>query len=72
MERQVPLYNVGGKVNWYSNYGEEYVCVRAKLLQLCLTLRDHWTAPCQAPLSMGLSGQEYFSWLLFPCPGGSF
>ena len=37
------------------------VCVRAKLLQLCLTLCDQWTAPCQAPLSMGFSKQEYWS-----------
>ena len=27
------------------------------------------TAACQAPLSMGFSGQEYWSWLPFPSPG---
>ena len=27
-----------------------------------------WTATCQAPLSMGFSGQEYWSWLPFPSP----
>ena len=45
------------------------LCVRAKLLQLCPALCDpmdsatlvHW-----APLSMGFSGQEYWSGL--PCP----
>ena len=44
--------------------------MRAKLLQSCLTLCNPWTAACQAPLSMGFSGQEYWSWLPFPSPGG--
>ena len=35
-------------------------------IQLCVTL---WTATCQAPLSMGLSMQEYWSGLLCPPPG---
>ena len=28
-----------------------------------------WTVACQAPLSMGLSGQDYWSGLLLPTPG---
>ena len=28
-----------------------------------------WTVACQAPLSMGFSRQEYWSWLPFPAPG---
>ena len=28
-----------------------------------------WTVACQAPLSMGLSRQEYWSGLSFPSPG---
>ena len=28
-----------------------------------------WTVACQAPLSMGLSGQEYCTGLPFPPPG---
>ena len=28
-----------------------------------------WTIACQAPLSMGFSRQEYWSWLLCPPPG---
>ena len=28
-----------------------------------------WTVACQAPLSMGLSWQEYWSGLPFPSPG---
>jgi len=40
------------------------MCVSAKLLQSCQTLRTH-----QAPLSMGFSRQEYWSGLLCPPPG---
>ena len=28
-----------------------------------------WTVALQAPLSMGFSRQEYWSWLLLPSPG---
>jgi len=28
-----------------------------------------WTVPCQAPLSMGFSRQEYWSGFPFPSPG---
>ena len=30
-----------------------------------------WTVACQAPLSMGFSGQEYWSGLPLPSPGES-
>ena len=44
-----------------------YVCVHAKLLQLCLTLCDPMDyIACQVPLSMEFSRQEY--WSEFPCP----
>ena len=33
------------------------------------TLAIPWTISCQAPLSMGLSSQEYWSGLTFPSPG---
>ena len=33
------------------------------------TLVTPWTVPCQTPLSMGLSRQEYWSGLPFPSPG---
>jgi len=33
------------------------------------TLATPWTATCQAPLSMGFSGEEYWSGLPFPFPG---
>ena len=42
------------------------MCVRAQLLSSRLTLCDLWTEARQAPLSMGLSRQEYWSGLLFP------
>ena len=35
----------------------------------CPTLVTPWTATCQAPLSMGFSGQEYWSGLSLPPPG---
>ena len=42
------------------------MCMCAKSLQSCPTLCNPWTVACQAPLSMGLSRQEY--WNGFPCP----
>ena len=45
------------------------MCISAKSLQSCLTLCDPMTAACQAPQSMGLSRQEYWSGLLCPPPG---
>ena len=41
-----------------------YVC--AKLIQLRPTLCDTWNVDHQGPLSMGFSGQEYWSGLPFP------
>ena len=41
----------------------------SEVAQLCLTLRDPWTAAHQAPLSVGFSRQEYWSGLPFPSPG---
>ena len=35
----------------------------------CWTLVILWTVACQAPLSMGISRQEYWCCLLFPSPG---
>ena len=35
----------------------------------CPTLVTPWTVACQAPLSMGFSGEEYWSGLPFPSPG---
>ena len=45
------------------------VCVCVLVAQLCLTLCTPWTVACQASLSMGFSGQEYWSGLPFPSPG---
>ena len=43
--------------------------MHAKLLQLCLTLQPHRLRPRQAPLSMELFRQEYWSGLTFSPPG---
>ena len=37
--------------------------------KLCPTLGAPWTVAHHAPLSMGFSRQEYWSWLPFPSPG---
>ena len=34
----------------------------------CPTLETLWTVACQAPPSMGFSGQNYWSGLPFPSP----
>ena len=51
------------------------VCVSTHLTQLCIHacsvaqfFATPWTIACQAPLSMELSWQEYWSGLLFPSP----
>ena len=48
---------------------ESRLCLRAKLLQLCLTLVVPWTLAHQALLSMEFSRQEYWSGLPCPPPG---
>ena len=37
--------------------------------QSCQTLVTPWTVACRAPLSVGISRQEYWSGLPFPSPG---
>ena len=44
--------------------------MKVLVAQSCLTLcMGSWTVACQAPLSLGFSGPEYWSELLFPSPG---
>ena len=43
---------------FFNLVNDGYVCV---CVQLCLTLYNPWTEARQAPLSMGLSKQEYWS-----------
>ena len=40
--------------------------VHAKTLQSCPACATLWTAACWAPLSIGFSREEFWSWL--PCP----
>ena len=42
------------------------VCALGSHKELCLILCNPWNVACKAPLSMGLSRQEY--WSGFPCP----
>ena len=46
-----------------------YICAYAQSLNSVLLFRTPWTIAHQAPLSMGLSLQEYWSGLPFPTPG---
>ena len=39
------------------------------IIKLCPTLAAAWTVAHQAPLSVGFSRQEYWSWLPSPSPG---
>ena len=43
--------------------------MHTKSLQLCLILCNLWIVAHKAPLSMGLSRQEYWNGLPFPSPG---
>ena len=45
------------------------VCVLSRSLSCVWLFPTPWTVACQAPLSMGLSWQEYCSGLPFPTPG---
>ena len=47
----------------YPQFKNRCCCCRFSLVRLCASL---WTVACQAPLSMGISRQEYCSGL--PCP----
>ena len=50
--------------------GSSSYCSAAKSRQSCPTLfANLWIVACQAPLSMGVSRQEYWNGLLFPSPG---
>ena len=50
--------------------GGEELCRGDLVTKSCLTLVTPWTIACQAPLSMGLPRQKYWSKLPFPSPGG--
>ena len=51
----------GGGVHMHN-----YVCI---MLSYVWLFAIPWTIACQAPLSVGFSKQEYWSWLSFPTPG---
>ena len=45
--------------------------MRTKLLPSCLTLCNHMTAACQAPLSMGILQARTLEWVAMPSSRGS-
>ena len=50
----------------------QFATATAKSLQSFRLCATPWTAPYQAPLSMGFSRQEYWSGVPLPAPGGQF
>ena len=76
VEKKKLFYSVGGNVNWYSHFGEQYRSSSKKLklelpcgcfsrVRLCAT---PYTVAHQAPSSLGFSRQEHWSGLPFPSP----
>ena len=64
------------KIKTHQEVGVEGMCVfacvcveRAALLSHVQCFATAWTVPCQVPLSMECSRQEYWSRLSFPTPG---
>ena len=50
-------------------YAHTHTCVSAQLLSVVQPCATPWTGAWQAPLSVGLLRQEYWSGLPFPSPG---
>ena len=62
----------GGGMNWEIGMDIYTLLMGGGLglvTKLCPTLETPWIVACQAPLSMELSSQEYWSGLPFPSPG---
>ena len=71
-QKREPSHTTGGNVNWCSHSGEHYggSLLLLLLLRYCCILTlfvTPWTVAHQAPLSMGLPRQEFWSGLPFPC-----
>ena len=47
-----PFYTVGGNVNWYSQYGEQYQFSSVQLLSCVWLFATPWAAALQASLSI--------------------
>ena len=63
------LYNATEQNLWANRYIHIYVRVCAQSLSCVQLFVTPWTVAYQAPLSMELSRQEYWSRLPFPTPG---
>ena len=57
------------KLIWVSAKSSNKAKMKVKSLSHVQLFATLWTVAHQAPLSMGFSGQEYWSGLLFPSPG---
>ena len=55
--------------HWNKSIVDEYLGCCVQLLHHVQLFATLWTVPLQAPLSMGLSQQQYWSGLPFPPPG---
>ena len=62
--------------DWATEHAHAHICFLLcrhlsgdLVTESCSTLEKLWTVTCQAPLSMGFPGQEYWSWLPFSSPG---
>ena len=51
--------NIINQFYWVDTIAVLYDCCCCSIVQLCLIFCDPWTAACSAPLSMGISRQEY-------------
>ena len=55
--------------SWFLPSAQHVLSTFGLVAKSCLTLVTPWTLACQAPLSMGLSRQEYWRGLLFSSSG---
>ena len=72
-QRNMQLYQLSKTAFPISRGYLVYLMTQSSLCKLSLShvwlFATAWTAACQAPLSMGLSRQQYWSRLPFPLPG---
>ena len=62
-------FSCGSSYWWWPLKALAYVLSLSFVAKLCPTPATTWIVACQAPLSLGLSRQVYWSGLPFPSPG---
>ena len=70
VERREIFGTVGGNINWYSHYGEQYG-MRAKSLQSCLTLHDPMDYSLPDFSVQGISQARILEWVAVSSSRGS-